>query len=607
MRSRPLPSLLVATLALTACHEPGTNPPHALRSAAQAAVRVEGYLTRGEVRSGYVFGRDGSPKAITYEVHHGLAVWEGDIILGKASEIATTRETLLARGPNLGVVIDGDAMRWPGGIVPYEIDGGLPNQSRATDAMTQVEQETNGVHFVPRTSEANYIRFVSSDGCSSEIGMIGGAQNINLADGCSTGNTMHEIGHALGMYHEHTRCDRDTYVQINWDNIEDGKSHNFDKQCDGATDLFDYAEGSIMHYSPFAFSKNDLPTIVSLRDPPLDDLMGQRSAYGPTDIATINELYGAHNDAPTAAIGALASSYNEAASVAFSGSGTDPDDATLTYSWDFGDGTCSVPTPPAACTQMNPSHVYVDNGSYSVVLTVSDGYATGNAATTAIIVNVAPTVNAGGDVSLVSGQTLNFSGTFSDPGIIDYPWSWTIDWGFGSNAAGSTNNQAAAIVASTQVCAAGTYNVVLSVTDKDGGVGSDSRTLTVPHFGITIDISPTLTSPNPISLAKKGLLPVAIMSSATFDATTVDPSTVYLGNEAGADTPVALQANGRYHTKIEDVNGDGLADLIVMFQITALLANGDLEPATTELVLRGFQGDGCLNFRGTDAVKVVSS
>jgi len=561
------------------------------------------------VRQGFIFGRDGVPKAITYEVHHGLAVWEGDIILGKAEVVAATREALIARGPRgvgFGVVIDGDGFRWPSGIVPYVIDGGLPNQARVTDAILQMEEETNGVHFVPRTDQDNYVRFISSDGCSSQIGMVGGVQDINLADDCTKGNTMHEIGHALGMFHEHTRCDRDTYVQINWDNIEAGKEGNFDKQCDGATDLLDYAEGSIMHYGPFAFSDNDLPTIVSLRDPPLDNLMGQRNAYGPTDIATINELYGAFNDAPAAAMAALAANYPEGASVAFDGTGSsDVDDPTITYLWDFGDGSCAMDPAPAACSDPTPSHTYLDNGAFEVTLTVSDGYATGNTSATATILNVAPTVNAGSDASLISGETFNFSGTFSDPGVVDNPWNWSISWGFGSNTVGSTNSQASPILASVQVCAAGTYNVVLTVTDKDGGVGMDNRTLTVPYFAVTIDISPTLTSPNPINMSKKGLLPVAIMSTGTFDATAVDPSTVFLGDEAGTDTPVAQQNNGEYHVKLADVNGDGLSDVILMFQVSALVTNGDIDLASTELVLRGFVNDGCVNFRGTDAVRIV--
>ena len=121
------------------------------------------------------------------------------------------------------------------------------------------------------------------------MGRIGGRQYVNLASGCSTGNTIHELLHALGMFHEHTRCDRDTYVIINTANIQSGYGSNFTKQCTNASDYSTYAEGSIMHYGATAFTVNGLPTIVSRRG--LDSQMGQRSGMNSTDNSTINTLY----------------------------------------------------------------------------------------------------------------------------------------------------------------------------------------------------------------------------------------------------------------------------------------------------------------------------
>jgi aqualysin 1 len=288
---------------------------------------------------------------------------------------------------------------------------------------------------------------------------------------------------------------------------------------------------------------------------------------------------------------------SEGSPVAFDASGSsDADGDALTFSWTFGDGgTATGPT---------PSHTYVDNGAYTVTLSVADGLVTTVATTTATIVNVAPTVNAGPDAEVLSGQTFAFSGSFSDPGVIDHPWSWVIDWGFGPTTTGSTNSQSTPITASRQVCAAGSYNVVLSVTDKDGGTGSDALTLTVPYRAVVIDIMPT-DATNPVNVGNRGLLPVAILSTPTFDARQVDPATVVLGDESGSDTPVARQNNGRYHAKLEDVNGDRRLDLVLMFEVPALVGNGDLTASSTQLVLRGFLNDGCTNVRGADAVRIV--
>jgi hypothetical protein len=229
---------------------------------------------------------------ITYEIQNGMAIWEGDIELGPVEWVSRTEAEVRTRkrdGARLGVAIDGTSYRWPGGVVPYVIPSGFPSPSRITNAIAHIEANTDGVTFVARTTQSAYIQFQTSTGCSSNVGRVGGRQYVNLASGCSTGNTIHELLHALGMFHEHTRCDRDTYVIINTANIQSGYGSNFTKQCTNASDYSTYAEGSIMHYGATAFSVNGLPTIVSRRG--LDSQMGQRSGMNSTDKSTINTLY----------------------------------------------------------------------------------------------------------------------------------------------------------------------------------------------------------------------------------------------------------------------------------------------------------------------------
>jgi astacin len=573
---------------------------------------VEGYPTPGELRTGYILSPAGEPLEITYEVHEGLAIWQGDIVLGEAWEIASTPGELpfSAEGPLRGVVIDDNSKRWPNGVVPYTISD-APFPSRVTDAIQIIEDQTPGVTLVPRNGEADYVTFQDATGCSSAIGMQGGQQFINLSEDCSTGNAAHEILHALGMYHEHTRCDRDDFVTIDYDEIEAGKEGNFYKagsgtengDCSGAFDIGDYDPGSMMHYGQFAFAIGSNPTIIP--NAGVDgSAMGQRSQVGPTDVETIDQLYGSNNEAPEAAIGPLAASYPEGTPVPFDASGStdaDDDDAILTYAWSFGDGTCSVVTPPLACSDADPMHPYVDNGSYDVTVTVSDGFDDDQAATTATITNVAPTVDAGPDATLDSGETFDFSGTFSDPGLEDDPWSWVIEWGVGPDSEGQTSDQSAAIEASRQFCVAGDYTVTLSVTDKDGGTGSDDMTLTVPYIAIDIDIMPG-TDLNPVNLKKRGNLPVAILGSTDLDVTDLDPSSLTLGDESDPDTSIGQKNNGSYEAYLEDVNGDGLMDLVVMFPVEDLVDGGDLTELSTELVLRGFLADACTNVRGADVV-----
>jgi aqualysin 1 len=283
---------------------------------------------------------------------------------------------------------------------------------------------------------------------------------------------------------------------------------------------------------------------------------------------------------------------DEGTAVAFDGTGSaDPDGDDLGYAWNFGDG--------ATGTGPTPSHTYLDNGEYTVTLTVSDGSLTHSSTATAVIANVAPIVDAGPDGTAVSNETFAFSGSFSDPGILDAPWSWTIDWGDGASDAGSTNDQSLPILASHEFCAAGSYSVLLSVTDKDGDTGSDAMTVVVAGVEIEIDIKPT-TEPNSISLSSRGRLTVALLSSASFDATTVDPATVRIGT-----TLVATRPNARPFATFEDANGDGLLDLVVHFSIPELVDNGDLTSTTTELTVWAFLDDGCTNVTGTREVRIV--
>jgi len=92
---------------------------------------VEGYAARGELRQGFVLDRAGKPMKVSYEVHHGIAIWQGDIALGRARDIATTPETArpFVRSGGVGapisgpinaqatVIRDGDTFRWPDGVV----------------------------------------------------------------------------------------------------------------------------------------------------------------------------------------------------------------------------------------------------------------------------------------------------------------------------------------------------------------------------------------------------------------------------------------------------------------------------------------------------------
>jgi chitodextrinase len=158
-------------------------------------------------------------------------------------------------------------------------------------------------------------------------------------------------------------------------------------------------------------------------------------------------------------------SAQEGAPVVFDGSASsDPDGDELTYSWDFGDGTTG--------TGVAPTHVYADNGTYNVSLTVNDGTKSDTQGTTAEIANVAPTVGPLVASVIVGpvGMEVSTTATFSDPGADTYTAS--IDWGDGTIE--PAHAATSPVTDAHTYTAAGVYTVTLTVTDDDGGAGQSA-------------------------------------------------------------------------------------------------------------------------------------
>jgi hypothetical protein len=235
---------------------------------------------RGEVKTAYFFGQK-----IQYQQIGGEAVFDSDMLLlpqdlEEGSGIKTQ-----------GTGRSKASSRWPNKTVYYVIDPSLPNPSRVMDAIAHWEANTN-IQFVPRTTQRGYVLFRTGSGCSANVGYSGGLQYVNLASGCSTGNTIHEIGHTLGLWHEHTRVDRDTYVTINMGNVLSGYESNFYTYTQQNMDGFDYQGGldfnSVMLYGSYDFSANGLPTITRKDG---STFTGQRNGLSETDISIINSMY----------------------------------------------------------------------------------------------------------------------------------------------------------------------------------------------------------------------------------------------------------------------------------------------------------------------------
>lgn len=170
-------------------------------------------------------------------------------------------------------------------------------KNRIADAIKYVESQTNA-RFYNATGKPTrdpqwgfdypYIEFVPSEYNRSFVGRKGGKQILEIANFWSRGIIVHEICHALGMFHEQSRADRDQYINVLYNNIIPDERPNFRKETRNyyIIDPFDF--NSIMLYGSFDFAIGSNPTITKKNG---DTFVKNRSGLSESDRKFINTFY----------------------------------------------------------------------------------------------------------------------------------------------------------------------------------------------------------------------------------------------------------------------------------------------------------------------------
>ncbi|XP_074597719.1 zinc metalloproteinase nas-7-like [Brevipalpus obovatus] len=186
---------------------------------------------------------------------------------------------------------ENDHLYWNNHRIPYQILGNFSKKERALLAKSIKKFENSScLKFPPKTrDDTHFFTFIHGDECKVKKRSRNDFRMVIMNEKCIAPRTIqHNIMHILGFSHEHTRSDRDKYVDINWNNIvPDKKRYFFVTKNNLLGEPYDY--DSIMHVAENYHSSNpDQPTIIPKKE---GITIGRSRKLSSGDAAKIKKLF----------------------------------------------------------------------------------------------------------------------------------------------------------------------------------------------------------------------------------------------------------------------------------------------------------------------------
>ncbi|XP_042221119.1 protein SpAN-like [Homarus americanus] len=196
--------------------------------------------------------------------------------------------------------IAGTRHHWPPGpdgwpLVPYIfVNISLSRRKLISEGLNHWMKHTC-IKFKETTNTSGpHLRFIDGPKCWSHVGLVSRTgQDISLGSCCQElGTVIQQVGHALGLNHEHSRPDRDDHIHVNTENIIPDKLGRFKKLTEKVINTYGvpYDFTSIMHYASRAFSRKGRLTIAT-KNLLYQGLLGQRDGLSHRDKLLVNRMY----------------------------------------------------------------------------------------------------------------------------------------------------------------------------------------------------------------------------------------------------------------------------------------------------------------------------